>query len=181
MKHLISTALACLALLPLASCLGDEPDNGSDWKQENDIWFQSKIDEKDADGNPVYRRIGCSWDPNASVLMKWHNDQAETAGKLTPLSNSTIDVKYEVHNMDNEMIDNSFSQVKPAPGVFRTVLNKNIDGWIVGISNMHIGDTCTIIVPYNLAYGSIAYNGLKPYTSLIFNVRLVDIPAYEKK
>lgn len=180
MKHIFQALIVSLAIIPLTSCLGDEPDNGTDWREKNDSWMQSKIAEKDKDGNPVYRRIGCGWDPDAYVLMKWHNDPAETSSNLAPLSTSTIDVRYEVSTIDSVMVDSSHSRVNPAPGIYRTQLNKNINGWVIGLSNMHVGDSCTILIPYNQAYGSIPYNGLEAYSSLIFNVRLVDIPAYEK-
>lgn len=180
MKHLFHAIIAGFTLVSLTSCLGDEPDNGSNWRNHNDSWMQAKTNEKDKDGNPVYRRIGCDWDPNAYILMKWHNDPAETASRLSPLSTSTVDVRYEVMTVDSVLVDSSHSRVTPAPGVYRSQLNNNINGWIIGLSNMHIGDTCTILIPYNQAYGEIPYNGLKAYSSLIFNVRLVDIPAYEK-
>ena len=48
--------------------------------------------------------------------------------------------------------------------------------WIIGISQIHIGDSATIVIPY-------MYNGsgkIIPYSNLIFDVKLVDIPGYEK-
>lgn len=180
-KSLIYLLLACAVIPMLTSCLGDDPKNeGDPWKEKNDDWIIGKALEKDADGNPVYEKVTCSWDPNAYVLMKWHNDRAQTASKLTPMSTSTVDVRYEVKTIDGVEVDNSKNRVNPAPGVYRSTLNKNIEGWIIGLSNMHIGDTCTILIPYTQAYGSMPYNGLKAFSSLEFNVRLVDIPAWEK-
>lgn len=169
-------------LMPcLTSCLSnDEPNSGNNWRDANDEWMLAKSIEKDAAGNLVYERVTCPWDVDGYVLMKWHNSRSENASKLSPISTSTIDVKYEVRTIDDVMVDNSHSRVTPAPGVYRSVLNKNISGWLIGISQMHIGDTCTILIPYTQAYGSVPYNGLKGYSNLIFNVRLVDIPAFEK-
>lgn len=182
MKKFLTYGLAICVSLPLmTSCLGDDPTNDDNpWKEQNDNWIISKALEKDADGNPVYDKVTCPWDPNAYVLMKWHNDRSQTASKLSPMSTSTIDVRYEVSTIDGTEVDDSKSNVNPAPGIYRSTLNKNIEGWIIGISNMHVGDTCTILIPYNQAYGSMTYNGLKAYSSLVFNVRLVDIPAWEK-
>ena len=112
--------------------------------------------------------------------MQWHNDRSLTASKLKPISTSTVDVRYEVRTIDGKEVDNSKNRTTPAPGVYRSKLNSNITGWVMGIGNMHVGDTCTILIPYSQAYGSIPYNGLKAYSSLIFNVRLVDIPGFEK-
>lgn len=175
------TAIGTLALA-LTSCLGDDkPDDSNDiWKKQNEDWMITKSLEKDAEGNNVYERVGSAWDPNAYVLMRWHNDRSQTASKLSPISTSTVDVRYEVSAIDSVLIDSSHKRVSPAPGVYRTVLSKNISGWVLGISQMHVGDTCTILIPYNQAYGTIQYNGLKPYSNLIFHVRLVDVPAYDK-
>lgn len=164
----------------LTSCLGDEPQTNTEWKDKNDAWILQKGTETDADNNPVFQRIGCDWDPNGYVLMRWHNDRSLTASALSPLSTSTIDVKYEVSTIDSVMVDSSHSRTKPAPGVYRTALNNTITGWQIGISQMHIGDSCTILIPYQQAYGMQAYNGLPPYSDLIFNVKLVGIPGYEK-
>ena len=181
MKSIYKLLPLCVLSIFLTSCLDDSPtDTTSEWKEENDRWMIAKSLEKDEQGNPVYERVTCAWDPNAYVLMRWHNDRSQTASALQPLSTSTIDVRYEVCTIDSVMVDNSHSRVTPAPGIYRSQLNQNISGWIVGISNMHVGDTCTILIPYNQAYGPMQYNGLKPYSSLIFNVRLTGIPAFEK-
>lgn len=181
MKFLYKLFSLCLISVLLTGCLGDGPtDTTSEWKEKNDKWMLAKSLETDEQGNPVYERVTCTWDPNAYVLMRWHNDRSETASALCPLSTSTIDVRYEVRTIDSVMVDNSHSRVTPAPGIYRSQLNQNINGWIVGIGNMHVGDTCTILIPYNQAYGPMQYNSLKPYSSLIFNVRLTGVPAFEK-
>ena len=181
MKKLLIYGLLATALLPLASCGMDEPnDTQTPWREENDDWMLAKQMEKDADGNPVYEKVNCAWDPNAYVLMQWHNDRSLTASKLKPISTSTVDVRYEVRTIDGKEVDNSKNRTTPAPGVYRSKLNSNITGWVMGIATIHVGHTCTILIPYSQAYGSIPYNGLKAYSSLIFNVRLVDIPGFEK-
>lgn len=182
MKKLLYIMASCLALVGLPSCLGDdEPgDENNEWRELNDQWMLTKAAEKDAAGNPVYERIGCSWDPNAYVLMRWHNDRSLTEDKLSPISTSTVDMRYEVRTIDDKEVDDSHSSANPAPGVYRTRLNNTISGWMIAVSQMHVGDTCTILIPYNQAYGSVSYKGLRPYSDLVFNVRLVDIPAYEK-
>ena len=54
-----------------------------------------------------------------------------------------------------------------------------IDGWQIALMNMHVGDTVQIVVPYQSGYGSTSTGKIQPYSALRFNVRLVDIPAYE--
>ena len=55
-----------------------------------------------------------------------------------------------------------------------------IPGWQTALQNMHVGDTVEIVLPYRQAYDSQqANNLLLPYSALRFNLRLLDIPAYE--
>ncbi len=111
--------------------------------------------------------------------MRWHNDRSLTEKNLSPLSTSTIDVKYQVQDIDSVMIDNSYSRTTPADSVYRTQLNKNLSGWVIALSAMHVGDSCTIIIPYSQAYGAREYGKVKPYSNLIFQVRLLGIPGYQ--
>lgn len=182
MNILNKFAALCSLMCICASCSlnNDTPDTSSEWKNLNDTWILDKSVETDVDGSPLYEKITAPWDPNAYVLMRWHNDRSETQTALSPISTSTVDVRYEVRTIDSVMVDNSYARITPAAGVYRSVLNKNISGWVLGISQMHVGDTCTILIPYNQAYGSMQYQSLKPYSDLIFNVRLKDIPAFEK-
>ena len=97
------------------------------------------------------------------------------------MSNSTIDMKYHGRLITGEAFDSSYLRTQPRDSIFRTKLNNTINGWIIGVSQMHIGDSCTIVIPYLQGYGaSGSGSGIKPYSNLIFDVKLVDIPGYEK-
>lgn len=45
--------------------------------------------------------------------------------------------------------------------------------------NMRVGDSARIVIPYNLGYGSSNSGVIKPYSTLVFDLKLVDIPYYE--
>lgn len=173
-------ALSLGVVTSLSSCLGDEPGSDDDWKDKNDAYMIEKEAETGPDGQKVYTRVNCNWDPNGYVLMRWHNDRALTAGNLSPLSTSTIDIIYRVRNIDGLGLDSSYYRTTPADSIYRTVLNKNTQGWQIALSNMHIGDSCTIIIPYNQAYGLNSQGSIKAYSDLIFDAKLVGIPAYER-
>jgi len=45
---------------------------------------------------------------------------------------------------------------------------------------MHVGDSCRIVVPYTMGYGSYDMGTiLQPYSMLQFDLKLVDIYAYK--
>ena len=183
MKKLIIAGLALAALTALPSCLGnDEPDDDvKAWRDRNVEFVEAKAAEKDAAGTPVYERVTAAWDPSAYVLMRWHNDRSKTQGELMPLSNSTVDCKYQLTNIDGKMLDNSYSRTQPADSTFRTRLNQNIVGWVMAVTNMHVGDSCTVIVPWQQGYGSTATLAVPAYSTLIFGIKLTAIPGYEKQ
>ena len=51
-----------------------------------------------------------------------------------------------------------------------------IKGWDEGLVGMKVGGTRKLIVPPELAYGAGSYNGIPPYSILVFTVQLVSIP-----
>ena len=56
-----------------------------------------------------------------------------------------------------------------------------IQGWVVALQDMRVGDSCEVVIPYSMAYGSQDLGTIKPYSMLKFGIKLVDIPFYEIK
>ncbi len=58
-------------------------------------------------------------------------------------------------------------------------LMMSVDNVIIGFStalqHMHRGDHWRVTIPYQLGYGSSDYSGIPGYSTLIFDIRLVDI------
>lgn len=165
----------------LTSCLGDDDDDINkkykDWRTANVNWFDAQKDLKNADGSAFYTPVVAPFDKNSIVYMHWFNDTNETKMNLKPLYTSTIDVKYICRLYDNSVLDSSYYRTSPADSVLRIQLNTTVLGWGIGISRMHIGDSCRILIPYQLGYGDEGYSDVKPYTTLQFDVKLVGIPG----
>ena len=167
--------MAVVALTTLNSCLGDSiEDEYKDWREANDEWFQRQKE------SGQYTLLTAPWDPSATTLIRWHNDTMLTQGNLKPLITSTIDVKYRLSLYDGTPVDSSYNLVSPADSVYRTMLNGTVEGWMIALTRMHVGDSCTVIVPYQQGYGSSKMSEvLVPYTNLVFNIKLVDIYKYK--
>lgn len=165
-------------MLPLASCLGgDEPDY-TEWRQQNEAFFAAKEAET-KDGTPVYSRIVPSWAPSAYSLIKWENDRAATQKNLVPLDNSLCKVKYHVDDIDGNRIDDSYASTTYGDSIYQCRPNQNIIGFWSALTQMHVGDSVTCIMPAIAGYGENGYGKIKPYTTLIYSIKLVSIPAYE--
>lgn len=188
MKKLIPIIAAFAALAGLTVTTGCTDDDETtwnkytEWREANNDWLEEMKQRTNPDGTPYYQMVIPNWNPATYVLMHYFNDPAENADKLSPLYNSTIDVRYELHLYDGTPVDSSTNVTAyGAKGIFRTKLNEVVSGWNIALSQMHCGDTVEVILPYDVAYGTQNMGEILPYSNLRFNIRLVDIPLYELK
>lgn len=170
--------LAAAALATAAGCTEDAPDDTSEWRQKNKEYVEAKGAET-VGGVPVYTRISPSWAPQAYVLMKWHNDRSLTANNLQPLDNSTCDVKYEFEDVEGTVLQTSYNMQTYGDSIYRTQPCNTVIGFWTALRNMHVGDSVTVIMPAEAAYGATAYGIVKSYSTLIYHIKLKGIPAFE--
>ena len=165
----------------LSSCFKeDDEDKYADWRDLNVLWYLSQADLTEGDGK-YYTAVKAPWDPNGEVLIHWFNDTTKTKNNLKPKFTSMVDVKYHLRLYDGTTIDSSYLSTSPADSIFRCRLNSGvIEGWAVAIPKMHIGDSCRVLIPYNLGYGTTASGDIKPFSTLQFDIKLKGIPAYEQ-
>ncbi len=75
--------------------------------------------------------------------------------------------------LDGEKFDSSYDRGEPFE--FTLGAGQVIKGWDEGISYMKEGGKATLIMPSSLAYGAYGAGIIPPYTSLIFEVELIDV------
>ena len=174
-KFFYTVIMAAMAITMLNSCLGKAvEDEYKDWRQNNDAWFQQQA----ASGQ--YTMYTAPWDPSAKTLIRWHNDTMLTKGNLKPLISSTVDVKYHLSLYNGTPVDSSYYMTNPADSIYRSIVSQNVEGWMIALTHMHVGDSCTVIIPYQQGYGSTKKSDeLLPYSNLVFNMKLVDIYKYK--
>ncbi|MGM9846944.1 MAG: FKBP-type peptidyl-prolyl cis-trans isomerase [Muribaculaceae bacterium] len=179
--------LLFLLLLPLTtaffSCSDDEEttwEKYREWREANDEWLIEQSAREEIPGKAYYTRIVPDWNSGAFVLIRFLSDRELTKNNLSPLASSTVDVKYHGRTYDNEPFDSSYLRTEPADSIFRTKLANVVEGWRIALQYMHVGDSVEVIVPYNVGYGQYAAGTIKPYSHLIFGIKLVDIYSLEK-
>lgn len=155
------------------------------WRNENETWLNQMARLETDEGKAYYERIVPEWNPAVYILMHYHNDKALTAGNYVPMETSTVRVKYSgrLYNA-TEPFDSSYSNRSTILGdsIFETKVTGVIQGWQIALQNMHVGDSVTVLIPYNVGYGAnTTIADIPPYSALKFDIKLVDIPYYEVK
>ncbi len=148
------------------------------WRNNNDAWFVEQLGAKDDEGKPVYTKVVPSWDRSIYVLMKYYNDTSLNRDAQSPYQTSTVDVIYKGMLYNGTPFDSSYQKTD---SIYRTQVNQNIKGWIIALEQMKVGDSCRVIIPQTLGYGSQYMSSLiLPYSTLVFDLKLVAIPGLEK-
>lgn len=167
-KFLIPTFLILLMPL-LQSCFKDDDNTYEEWRKQNDNYIAA-LDRNE------YELIVPKWAPQNSVYIKWHNDRSLTANNLVAMSNSTVDIKYQLTDIDGNVLDSSYSL---ADSTYRSRPNANIVGMNIAMTTMHVGDSATVVVPYPSGYGASQFGKVKPFSDLIFHMKIKSIKAFE--
>ncbi|MDE6296745.1 MAG: FKBP-type peptidyl-prolyl cis-trans isomerase [Muribaculaceae bacterium] len=163
----------------LTGCLGDDSKNQyADWKKQNDNYIVA-LESEVAAGKSEYTRLSADWAPQNSVFVKWHNDRSETSKNLSPLSNSTVNITYAMEDIDGTALGDSYSTTTWGDSIYQSKPNQNIAGMWIAMLNMHVGDSVTMIIPYLSGYGARAMSNIKPYSNLIYHVKMKEVVKYE--
>jgi FKBP-type peptidyl-prolyl cis-trans isomerase FklB len=90
---------------------------------------------------------------------------------VKPEITSLVQVHYVGKLMDGTEFDSSYKRNQPSS--FRC--NQVIKGWTEALCKMPVGSKWELYIPYDLAYGDRDTGKIKPYSTLIFTVELLEI------
>lgn len=88
-----------------------------------------------------------------------------------PTAKQTVKVDYEGRLVDGTVFDSSYERGEPTT----LPLSNVITGWAEALSMMPVGSEWEIYIPQELGYGSSEINQIKPFSALIFKVKLLGI------
>jgi len=89
-----------------------------------------------------------------------------------PLKEQKVSVKYEGKMINGTVFDSSYKR-NPQTTEFRC--DQVIKGWTEALQLMPVGSKWELYIPQELAYGERQAGQIKPFSTLIFTVELVDI------
>ena len=95
-----------------------------------------------------------------------------TEGKgAVPADTSSVKVHYKGTLIDGTQFDSSYDRKEPT--TFRA--NQVIKGWTEALTMMPVGSKWELYIPQDLAYGARDAGQIKPFSTLVFEVELLDI------
>ncbi len=91
-------------------------------------------------------------------------------GGAKPLAKSFVKVHYSGRLINGKTFD---STPKGKPAIFK--LAELIEGWRCVLRDMPAGSKWEIVIPFNLGYGAKGSGNIKGFSTLIFEIHLLDI------
>ena len=88
----------------------------------------------------------------------------------TPMPGNVITAHYTGKTIDGKQFDNSRGGVPLA-----CRLRDLIEGWIIALQQMHIGDKWELYIPAEMGYGKFSQPGIPGGSTLIFEIELLSI------
>lgn len=192
-------AVALFAVFGLASCSeeDDTVEEFPNWQARNDAFFNSLTDSvlNLLELNPArtdWKRIK-SWSKSDSIegsnsdyIIVKVIEEGDPAS-ATPLYTDTVTVHYlgrllpsvsypYGYVFDQSYYGNYYDDVsKPLQmAIGNSGGNMLVDGFATALQHMRRGDHWMVYIPYQLGYGSQSQTGVSAYSTLIFDLRLVD-------
>lgn len=95
--------------------------------------------------------------------------QGETGG-ASPSPQSIVTVHYTGRTIDGRQFDTSLGSVPLA-----CRLCQLIEGWIIALQQMHVGDKWELYLPAEVGYGKQWQEGIPGGSTLVFEVELLSV------
>jgi FKBP-type peptidyl-prolyl cis-trans isomerase FkpA len=89
----------------------------------------------------------------------------------SPAATDTVKVHYRGTFIDGVEFDSSYKRNQPS----EFVLNQVIKGWTEGLQKMKVGGKVRLICPPDLAYRDQGMASIPPYSTLVFEVELLEV------
>lgn len=123
---------------------------------KNREWLEAKAKEGGVLALPkgIYYKVLASGDP----------------ASRQPTPNSMVTAHYKGKTINGKQFDSSFGGHP-----FTCRLSDLIEGWIVAMQQMHVGDRWELYIPQEMGYGLFNQPGIPGGSTLIFEVELLGV------
>ena len=88
-----------------------------------------------------------------------------------PADTSLVKVHYEGKTVEGKVFDSSYERGEPV----NLRCNQTIKGWTDAMVHMPAGSIWEVYIPQDLAYGEREQGDIKPFSTLIFKIELIEV------
>jgi len=193
-KHYLFIALSLLAFVSCSEA--DEEDaEWANWQSRNEAYFESQYQLHQVQTSTSF--ILPSWGQASSLKVEDLDhtkcvliDVLERGeGTQCPYYTDSVKVVYngrlmptasypQGYEFDRSYLTTYDPEVD-VPATF-SVQGIYVEGFATALQNMHKGDVWRVTIPYQLAYGKTAQTGIPAYSTLVFQIELLDLWSYVK-
>jgi FKBP-type peptidyl-prolyl cis-trans isomerase len=149
-KHIL---ILGISLLILSAC---DEDKYGDWKILNEQWLENLKETHKDDPDFIVTESGLCY----KIIHKGQH--------ATPYSGSYLRARYTGKYITGKSFDSS-AGTQPMP------LSGTVQGWQEGILKIKNGGRILLYIPYDLGYGTKASGSIPPYSTLEFDVELLEV------
>ena len=137
--------------------------------QANKDWLEAKAKEEGVKALPkgIYYKVLSEGRSSSARLLPEGRKNQDSA---MPTVRSIITAHYTGRTIDGKQFDSSRGGVPLA-----CRLCDLIEGWIIAIQQMHIGDKWELYIPAEMGYGKFSQPGIPGGSTLIFEIELLGI------
>lgn len=159
------------SLFAFSSC-NDEPDQELIYRSNNETQFASFADSVD------YKKVSVPGLYGDNFVYMKYIEKANEASPM-PIYTSEVKMRYKAYILtrwtNNSATALPFDTNSEKEVLKSSPLATNIIGVAIALQNMRVGDHIHVAVPWYLAYGADKTVGVRPYTSLFFDIKLEEI------
>ena len=197
-KHYL---FACLSLLALTACseADDTVEEFADWQNKNEAYFQNAYQQArlsnwsnavipsyaKGDGSTTVASTDCILvEPMTSDIASL----VEGSVTNSPYFTDSVSVHYRGYLIPSTTYKSGYQFDSSYSGTFDPDVAQPstfsvsgvVEGFSTALQHMHRGDCWRVTMPYQLGYGDTDYNGIPGYSTLIFEIRLIDFWSAKK-
>ncbi len=159
----------CLMVVAFSSC-EEDVDLSKERRAKNEQTFLSYADKSD------YEKVSLAGlYADSYVYMKWLSEKHEGA---KPKQTDLVKMHYSGYLLtewDKNPEKGLFDTNKEQAVLQATPVNVYINGMMIALQNMAVGDKVGVLIPWYLAYGNRGNGRIPPYSALYFEVELNEI------
>lgn len=202
LKTLICSVALILCSSFFISC--SEEDNEIEeypnWKQTNEAFYDNLSDSVKAliaaaPQRTDWKRIKC-WSKtdetegeNCDYIIVEVLNEGSSAGNSTPYYTDSVSVHYSGRLLPSTSYPYGYVFDQSYFGDFNTdisspmsfAVNAVVSGFSTALQSMRKGDEWRVYIPYQLGYGTNAQSTIPAYSTLVFDITLVDFWSPEHK